>query len=136
MARLTWLLSGLALGACLTVFAPAQAKDADFIVDTDSIGKSDNGVISSDQMLELGVPTSNGLRLEGEQSLRYGSLDRAIMVLQRSVEMSPMDMDGRIMYAEALEKKLMKQKERDPVLFNFLIKQWLFVAKKAEFYDQ
>jgi hypothetical protein len=45
-------------------------------------------------------------------------------------------MDGRILYAEALEKKLMKQKEKDPVLFNFTVKQWLFVFKRSEFPDQ
>lgn len=124
----------------VTVFAlaislPVMSRE-DFIMDTSDIGKSTNGVVSSDQFLELGVPTSNALRIEGEQSMRIGNLDRAIMVLQRSVEMAPLDMDGRILYAEALQKKLMKQKNRDPVLYNFLIKQWLFVAKKAEFADQ
>src|SRR5438445_818218 len=74
--RGAWLACGLALTATLFALSPAQAKDADFVVDTDAIGCSDNGVITSDQMLELGVPTSNGLRLEGEQSMRYGSLDR------------------------------------------------------------
>ncbi|MBN8659348.1 MAG: hypothetical protein LCH63_07165 [Candidatus Melainabacteria bacterium] len=115
----------------------ANEVDQEFIVDTSPIGKSTHGVVTSDQFLELGVPTANSLRIEGEQSLRMGKLDRAIMVLQRSVEMAPMDMDGRILYAEALEKKLIKQKEkRDPALYNFVVKQWLFVAKNAEFADQ
>jgi len=65
-----------------------------------------------------------------------GNLDRALTVLQRSVEMAPLDMDGRILYAEALEKKLLKQEEKDPILYNFLVKQWLFVYKKSEFADQ
>ncbi|HEY9788377.1 MAG TPA: hypothetical protein V6D17_23510 [Candidatus Obscuribacterales bacterium] len=127
----------LAMAAALLLLStiPAGAKD-EFIMDTSSIGRSTNGVVSSDQFLELGVPTSNALRIEGEQSLRIGNLDRAIMVLQRSVEMSPLDMDGRILYAEALEKKLKRQKEKDPVLYNFIVKQWLYVAKKAEFVDQ
>ena len=116
--------------------APAASAKEDFIVDTSSIGKTHNGVVSSEQFLELGMRTPNALRLEGENSLRMGNLDRAIMVLQRSVEMAPMDMDGRILYAQALEQKLIGQKERDPALFNFVVKQWLFVAKKAEFPDQ
>lgn len=125
--------AALVLAACL----PSVAKEEDdFIMDTSDIGKSTNGVVSSDQFLELGVPTSNALRIEGEQSMRIGNLDRALMVLQRSVEMAPLDMDGRILYAEALQKKLMKQKNRDPVLYNFVIKQFLFIAKKAEFADQ
>jgi hypothetical protein len=45
-------------------------------------------------------------------------------------------MDGRILYSEALEKKLMRQKDRDPKLYNFLIKQWLFIAKSADYADQ
>lgn len=123
----------LILSAQLAV--PALARE-DFIMDTSSIGKSHGGVITSDQFLELGMRTPNALRLEGENSLRMGHVDRAIMVLQRSVEMAPLDMDGRILYAQALEQKLIGQRERDPALFNFVVKQWLFVAKKAEFPDQ
>jgi hypothetical protein len=65
-----------------------------------------------------------------------GNLNRAIMVLQKSVEMAPSDMDGRILYATALEKKLTGQSDRDPQLYNFLVKQWLYVLKKADFMDQ
>ncbi|HND69677.1 MAG TPA: hypothetical protein PL112_22910, partial [Candidatus Obscuribacter sp.] len=95
--------AGLALTLTAGHAALANEVDQEFIVDTGSIGKSTHGVVHSDQFLELGVPTANSLRIEGEQSLRMGKLDRAIMVLQRSVEMAPMDMDGRILYAEALE---------------------------------
>ncbi|CAN5389795.1 hypothetical protein BH11CYA1_BH11CYA1_22220 [soil metagenome] len=114
----------------------ALADYDDLFVDTSEIGQDHHGVVTSDQFLELGVPSANGLRIEGEQSMRLGNLDRAIMVLQRSVELAPADMDGRILYGEALEKKLIKQKKRDPALYNYVIKQWLFVAKNAEFADQ
>ena len=123
----------LAVTGCLGL---AYAKKPSYIVDTSSIGQSNNGVISSDQFLELGNPTSNALRMEGERSLKYGSVDKAIMVLQKSVEMSPDDIETRILYAQALEKKFLKEKEKSPKLYNFLIKQWLFVAKKSEFEDQ
>lgn len=122
--------------AVAALLAPAAGAKDDWIMDTSGIGKSHNGVISTDQFLELGMNTPNSLRLQGEQSLRMGHLDRALMVLQRSVEMAPLDMDGRIMYAEALEQKLVGQKERDPALYNFCVKQWLFVVKKSEFPDQ
>lgn len=127
----------LSLAAVLFIAlgSPALSKSEDYIMDTSGVGKT-TGTISSDQFLELGVSSPNALRLEGEQSLRMGNLDRAITVLQRSVEMAPLDMDGRILYAEALEKKLIKQKEKDPSLYNFLAKQWLFVYKKSEFPDQ
>lgn len=121
----------------LSLVLPANAEDTEFIKDTASIGKT-NGVIMSDQMLELGMVSSNALRIEGEQAIRLGNTDRAIQVLQRSVEMSPLDMDGRILYSTALEKKLFKQKkhDRDPKLYNYLVKQWYFIYKKCEFPDQ
>jgi hypothetical protein len=128
---LTW-----ASALLLAAGAPAFSKSENFIMDTSGVGKTNGTIVSSDQFLELGVAGPNALRLEGEQSLRMGNLDRAITVLQRSVEMAPLDMDGRILYAEALEKKLMKQEEKDRKLFNFLVKQWLFVFKKSEFPDQ
>ncbi len=118
------------------LFAPAVIAEEDYIMDTSGIGKSHNGVVSSDQILELGEISPNALRLEGEAALRSGNLDRALMVLQRSVEMAPLDADGRIMYAQALEQKLMRQKRREPALFNYCVKQWFFVAQKAEFPDQ
>ena len=126
----------LILLAVSVMLAPRANAGDDFIMDTSSIGRSHNGVVSSEQFLELGMRTPSALRLEGENSLRMGNLDRAIMVLQRSVEMAPADMDGRILYAQALEQKLVGQKERDPALFNFCVKNWLYVAKKAEFPDQ
>jgi len=121
----------LAIFAC----SPAIAYE-DYVVDTSEIGVDSHGLVTSDQFLELGVPSANGLRMEGENALKMGKIDRAIMVLQRSVELTPRDMDGRILYAEALEKKLLRQKDRDPKLFNFLLKQWLFIAKSADYADQ
>ena len=120
----------------VVLLAPTVAAKDDWFMDTSSIGKSHNGVVNSDQILELGMSGPNALRLEGEQALRMGHLDKALTVLQRSVEQAPMDIDTRIMYAQALEQKLIGQKQRDPALFNFVVKQWLFVAKKSEFADQ
>jgi hypothetical protein len=133
----TALLSALFIALSLNIIDSDQslAKE-DFYVDTSPIGRIEDGVVSSDQLLELGTPTADSLRLTGEQFMRMGNLDRAIMVLQKAVEMTPSDMDGRILYATALEKKLTKQEDRDPQLYNFLVKQWLYVLKKADFMDQ
>jgi hypothetical protein len=130
-------ISSLILLSTMLAFpAFADDEESSFIMDTSSIGQSNNGVVSSDQFLELGQPSPNALRMEGEAALRLGHLDRAIMVFQRSVEMAPLDMDSRVNYADALEKKLVSQKVRDPKLYNYIIKQWLFVVKKADFPDQ
>lgn len=119
---------------------PAQSKERDpndFVFDTSNVGRA-SGVIMSDQLLELGMVSADGLRLEGEQAIRLGNTDRAIQLLQKALELQPGDMDGRILYASALEKKLMKQKsrKRDPKLFNFCVKNWYYIWKKSEFHDQ
>ena len=133
------------MGSCLIALAADtdtdkdkdKDKEPDFIMDTSQIGESNNGTIRSEQLLELGSLTSGGLSLEGEQALRQGSLDRALTVMQRSVEMAPMDVDARILYAQTLQKKLMMQRDKkDPVLYNFLIKQWFFVFQKSDFLDE
>ena len=133
----------LILAALLAVSPCAWADDEeeekeDWVVDTSGIGKSHHGIIRNDQILEMGVPTASALQLEGESSMRMGQLDRALVALQRATELAPMDPDKRLLYAECLERKLVsqKQKERDPRLYNFLVKQWLFVYQKADFPDQ
>src|ERR1019366_4112635 len=80
----------------LTIFccAPTLAYE-DYEVDTNGIGRDTQGVVNSGQLLELGVPSANGLRMEGEAYLRSGHLDQAITVLQRAVELAPTDVDDR-----------------------------------------
>jgi hypothetical protein len=131
------------LGAIILSSQAFQAgicrDDSNFIKETDDIGQArENGVVISNQMLELGMISTNLLRLDGEQCIRVGNIERAIKVLQRAVETEPLDMDGRCLYATALEKKLMKQKtrDRDPKLYNFCIKQWYYIWKECEFEDQ
>lgn len=128
------------LGA-IALPSPASArsdkkKEHSYLMDTSRIGQSNNGMVMSNQILELGVVTPSALRLQGEQAIRMGNISRAIQVLQRSVEMNPLDMDGRVLYATALEKKLISQRKRDPKLYNYTIKQWTFVYKTSEFSDQ
>lgn len=108
----------------------------DWIKDTSKIGQSNNGQVRSDQILELGTCPPSALQLEGEHAMRIGNLDNALTALQRSVEMAPLDMEKRLLYAQCLEKKLMGQKKKDPALYNFLIKQYLYVYRQAEFIDQ
>ena len=131
----------LSLSVLLTLPVTAMADDDDrdhWIMDTSEIGRSRNGIIRNDQILEMGVPTASALQLEGESSMRMGQIDRAILALQRAIELAPLDADKRLLYAEALEKKLMSQKtkDRDPRFYNFVVKQWLFILQKADFPDQ
>lgn len=130
----------LVLSMLLMLPVPAALADGEdsWIMDTSEIGRSRNGIIRNDQILEMGVPTASALQLEGESSMRMGQIDRAIVALQRSIELAPLDSDKRLLYAEALEKKLMStpQSKRDPRFFNFVVKQWYFILQKADFPDQ
>ncbi len=120
----------------LAPLAVAQSSP-DWIKDTSAIGQSQNGTVRSDQILELGTCPPSALQLEGEHSLRIGNIEHALTALQRSVELAPLDMEKRILYAQALEKKLSQKKtDQDPTLYNFLIKQYLFIYRKSEFIDQ
>ncbi len=131
------------LGLSMLLMMPGSAALAQdgsdaWIMDTSEIGKSRNGIIRNDQILEMGVPTASALQLEGESSMRMGQIDRAIVALQRAIELAPLDSDKRLLYAEALEKKLMTTpvRQRDPRFYNFVVKQWLFIFQKADFPDQ
>lgn len=130
------LIVGVVLAATAQAAALAGEETPNWIMDTSGVGEDRDGVVTSNQFLELGSATPSCLQLEGEAAMRLGDLDRALQVLQRSVELAPLDMDKRILYSQALEKKLSQAKKRDPKLYNYLVKQWLFIMKKAEFPDQ
>jgi tetratricopeptide (TPR) repeat protein len=129
-----------AAGLVLLLSQPGLAKesdDYDFVMNTSSINNAGrDGTVTSEQLLELGTPTPDSLKLTAQECSRKGNLNKAIMNYQRAVEMDPTSVDTRAEYAAALEKKLRGQKDRDPKLFNFVIKQWLFVYRKADFLDE
>jgi hypothetical protein len=120
----------------LSLLSPAASfAKAEYLASAPA-GAQSSGQVQDDQLLELNTPSSESMRLEGEQAMRYGNYDKAITVLKKSVQMSPSDMDGRILLAEALEKKLLKQQDKDPALYNSVMKQWLIVSKNSNFMDQ
>lgn len=128
-----YVLMGLAAG----LFSqPSFGRDIDFSQDTTPIIHAEQKPVSSDQILDISTTDSSALRMEGEQLIRVNKIDKAISVLAKSVEMSPADMDGRILYAEALEKKLARQTTKDAQLHNLAVKHWLYIAKKGDYMDQ
>ena len=63
----------LALIALIMVpLSPTLAYD-ETLVDTSDIGRDSQGVVNSGQILELGVPSANGLRMEGENYHRQSN---------------------------------------------------------------
>ncbi len=130
------LVVAIAIAVAGTFWQPSLARDIDFSQDTTPIVHGEQSLVTSDQMLDISTSNSSALRMEGEQLIRVNKIDKAVTVLAKSVEMSPADMDGRILYAEALEKKLAQQTTKNPQLFNLAVKQWLYVAKKGDYMDQ
>lgn len=126
----------VAIAAAGTFSQPSLARDIAFSQDTTPIVHGEQSLVTSDQMLDISTSNSSALRMEGEQLIRVNKIDKAVNVLAKSVEMSPADMDGRILYAEALEKKLAQQTTKNPQLYNLAIKQWLYIAKKGDYMDQ
>src|SRR5688572_11616894 len=96
------ILIGMAVLAMAVPAARADEEAPTWIMDTSGVGADHDGVVTSNQFLELGSATPSCLQLEGEAAMRLGDVDRALQVLQRSVELAPMDMDKRILYAQAL----------------------------------
>lgn len=108
---------------------PAEAKKRP--ADTEEAVSNDHNSVTSDGFLDLGMSSADALRLEGEQCLRLNNVDRAIKVLTKAVEMAPSDMDGRILYAQALQRRLDGEVEKEPQLFNQVVKQWLYVLHES-----
>ncbi|MBS1956753.1 MAG: hypothetical protein JST89_21370 [Cyanobacteria bacterium SZAS-4] len=126
----------VAIAAAGMFSQPSLARDIAFSQDTTPIVHGEQSLVTSDQMLDISTSNSSALRMEGEQLIRVNKIDKAVSVLAKSVEMSPADMDGRILYAEALEKKLAQQTTKNPQLYNLAIKQWLYIAKRGDYMDQ
>lgn len=131
MLRATILVSLVLIGApaCL-------ADNTNFLKETSNIGDDMGSVVRQDRMMEIGSQTADKYYLQGDSALRTGNIERALKLLQKAVETEPDNLDMRVTYAGALEKKLRKQKDRDPKLYNFCVKQWLYVAKKTTYRDQ
>lgn len=127
---------GLAAALLTALSSEAGARDLDFSQDTTPIPHSEHGPVSSDQILDISTSTASAMKMEGEQFMRTGNIDKAVAILGKSVEMSPSDMDGRILFAEAMEKKLVHLKTQDPQLHNAAVKQWAYIAKRADYPDQ
>lgn len=66
---------------------------------------------------------------KAEYCLKQGYIDQAIKYSEKSVEISN-DPDLHIVYAQALERKLKSQTERDPALFRKCVEEWLIVMRQ------
>jgi len=90
---------------------------------------TNNGYIDSYQAMELGQVTAVTIMMQGQRALSAGNTSLAITKFRRAIDMDNEDMDAHRYYAEALEKKLRSQVDKDPELFNECVRQWLTVMR-------
>jgi hypothetical protein len=126
MGKLKGLTVGLAL-FFLNQPAFAQEMDAQEITTEPEEERDARRVGNRDLMSAHTTPQS--LAFLGETSLREGNIDQAIHLLKQSLSMDNENADVHVWYAEALEKKLRKQDEKDPELFNKCVREWLLVMR-------
>ncbi|MBX9690069.1 MAG: hypothetical protein K2X27_25380 [Candidatus Obscuribacterales bacterium] len=108
---------------------PAIADDgADWMNDGKELPK---GVVSNDDSMISKDSTSFSLAVQAERALKSGKANRAIELARRSLDMNDDDMDTHLVYAKALEKKLVSQQTEDPMLFNLCVKEWLSVLRNS-----
>lgn len=118
------------LFVCMTFLAtPAFAQDGpDWLSDGNSLPK---GVVSNDNVMVKQDSSPFSLTVAAERALKSDKPDKAIELIQRSLELNKEDLEAHMIYAMALERKLSKQATEDPVLFNRCVKEWLSVLRNS-----
>jgi hypothetical protein len=89
-----------------------------------------SGAVVSTDAFVSGQASAGALRHAAEISIQRGNYDKAIKFIRLSIQKQYDDNDSHRVYAEALEKKLSTQVDRDPELFNQCIKEWLLVLRQ------
>lgn len=69
--------------------------------------------------------------LSSEMALRAERVDRAIQLARRAMLRDPDDMDVHKALAEALDRKLETQADKDPKLFGECVREWLIVMRNG-----
>lgn len=115
----------------LALSLTGQASWAATDLDDDDIAPRQPGVITSVEAMQMGEQTANAYSVAAEYALSVGDTEQSIKLCRRAINKDMDDLDIHQIYAEALEKKIKKQPDRDPELFNECIKQWLMVLRST-----
>lgn len=94
------------------------------------------GVIRSDVLATEGEQSFHKLRTHAEANLKSGNYEVALMLLDKALDISPTEIDARILHAQALQMKYQRTRGQDPELFEETVREWLYVSKKAEFLEE
>ena len=122
----------------MTVLLTAQYAVADEEeVTEDANGNLPFGYVRSVDAINSGVhATGLSLSMAAEYALQHHYYDQAIKLCQLALQKLDDDADIHMAYADALEHKLRKQKEKDPLLYMAAVREWLIVARQEKGEDK
>lgn len=88
------------------------------------------GSVTSIDAITSGKPNGRALATAAEYYLNNEQYDKAIKISRMALDKDYDDNEIHQVYAEALEGKLKEQVDRDPVLFNQCVKEWLIILRQ------
>lgn len=131
MQRESWIVK---TAIAVTVAIPAVllcqacfAAEADH--ETKSISSLPPGYVTSIEAATTGLQTADSMALAADYATRNGNYDQAIKYCRQALKLDFDDIDIHMSYAQALEKKLVKEPDADANVFNMCIKEWLIVMR-------
>jgi len=127
MAKLKFL--AISLAFLFLNHHPVCAQDMDARETTAEAEDGEPKPVTNEEVMSGGHNSPQSMKFLAEASLRKGDLDKAIYLLRKCLSMDNEDADAHAMYADALERKLRKQDEKDPELFNKCVREWLLVMR-------
>jgi len=118
----------------LVVLVPAQRVLADDDeVSEDASGNLPTGYVRSGNALNSGGHTeADSLSLQAEYATQHGYYDQAINLCQQAIKKDDDDSDIHLAYADAMEHKLRRQKDKDPNLYMATVREWLIVLRNEK----
>jgi tetratricopeptide (TPR) repeat protein len=131
MQKAIW---ALTVSLLVSFYSPSMVQSDNDDTDTD-VQENQNTVeeyhpITSIDAQMIGKPNSRALASSAEYCVHTQQYDRAIKLSQLALDENNDDNEIHQVYAEALEGKLVAQTDRDPVLFNQCVKEWLIVLRQ------
>lgn len=73
--------------------------------------------------------SAHTLQVVARNCLRGHNYSRAIPLIERALKLDPDDVELHCLYAQALQEKLEHMEDKDPRLFNKVVKTWLVVMR-------
>lgn len=120
-------------GAILLIARPVSAlsdEDNASGPNDDVQAQSSTGEVTSIDAIANTARTAGAYARSAEYCLSHGDVDKAIALCKQSLDQQD-DPDLHQIYAEALERKLKTQVDKDPKLFRRCVREWLIVLRQS-----